>query len=126
MKKNKRTSEEQQSKYQHLINQLLTLFFSGIYITTKEMMDIYAKLGYETASKNREILLKNLLTTADKDHKLELAFNELIKIIQKRIESYKDLALNYPNINDISSTWIQRADTTLRLIRQQKRGNPYD
>lgn len=119
-----RRRKEEQSKYQHIINQLLTLFFSGTYISSNDMMNIANKMGYEMPSKSREIFLKNLFLEAEKDDKLDTLFDEFIKLLMARINEYKSLNIAFPSMIAVSSIWMQRANSVLRLLQQQKY-NPY-
>lgn len=119
-------NKEEKSKHQHLINQLLTLFFSGVYITNVDMINIGKKFGYDLPSKNREILLKNLFTMAENDGNLQVVLDEFLKLFNSRFEEYKKLTMNYPAINEISSNWTQKVNTIKRLLVTQKRGSLYE
>lgn len=114
------------NKYQHLINQLLTLFFSGVYITSQEMIDLAANLGIELPSKNRELILKNLFLEAEQRGQLEPLLDGFIMLLQERIQQYNALNRDYTGIQEIASVWIHKANTMIRLLHQQKRANPYE
>lgn len=114
------------NKYQHLINQLLTLFFSGVYITSQEMIDLAANLGIELPSKNRELILKNLFLEAEQRGQLEPLLDGFIMLLQERIQQYNALNRDYAGIQEIASVWIHKANTMIRLLHQQKRANPYE
>lgn len=112
-------------KYQHLQNQLLTLHFAGVYITSGDMLKVASKVGYEMPYKSREFTLKTLFVDSEKDGKFEDVCGHFMTLINSRIDAYKKLTINYPKINEVSSLWIQKANTVQRLLMQQKRGNPY-
>ncbi|RXJ55460.1 hypothetical protein [Candidatus Marinarcus aquaticus] len=114
------------NKYQYLINQLLTLFFSGVYITSQEMIDLAANLGIELPSKSRELILKNLFLEAEQRGQLESLLDGLIMLLQERIQQYNALNRDYAGIQEIASVWIHKANTMIRLLHQQKRANPYE
>lgn len=114
------------NKYQHLINQLLTLFFSGVYITSQEMIDLAANLDIELPSKSRELILKNLFLEAEQSGQLESLLDGLIMLLQERIQQYNALNRDYASIHQIASVWIHKANTMIRLLHQQKRANPYE
>lgn len=114
------------NKYQHLINQLLTLFFSGVYITSQEMIDLAANLDIELPSKSRELILKNLFLEAEQSGQLEPLLDGLIMLLQERIQQYNALNRDYARIHEIASVWIHKANTMIRLLHQQKRANPYE
>jgi hypothetical protein len=111
---------------QYMISQLLTLFFSGTYISSHDLLEIARKLEIEYPSKSRELILKNLFSLSQEQKKEEMLYNELISLIQKRSQEYKKITHLYPNIKDVSSNWINRANTMIRLLQQQKRGNIYE
>jgi hypothetical protein len=117
---------ENPSKYQHVINQLLTLYFSGVYITSKDIMVMGNALGFELPSKNREILLKTLFAECEKMEKMPQLCDGFIRLLQARLHEYKTLTSTFKSIHGISGLWIQRINTLIRLLQQQKRGNPYE
>jgi hypothetical protein len=125
MKKAPKRAQEP-NKYQHLITQLLTLFFSGTYISSHDMLSIASKLDFEMPSKNRELILKNLFLHCDENDKLEKLYDEFIFLLQQRVQAYTALSQNYPHIKEVSILWIQKATTIIRLLQQQKRSNPYE
>ncbi|QOG12403.1 hypothetical protein [Arcobacter sp. FWKO B] len=111
---------------QHMITQLLTLFFSGVYITNKDLLDIAQKLDIEFPAKSRELILKNLMTLATEQKKEQILYDLLISLLQQRISEYKKLTNLYPSIAEVSSNWVNRANTMIRLLAQNKRGNIYE
>ncbi|MEW6551890.1 MAG: hypothetical protein AB1389_07165 [Campylobacterota bacterium] len=111
---------------QHLITQLLTLFFSGVYISTKDLLDIAHKLELDFPAKSRELLLKNLFAEAQNQNKLYETYDMLIALLQARVREYKKLTALYPHIQNVSTNWINKANTMIRLIQQQKRGSIYE
>lgn len=121
-----RRKHQEVNKYQHLINQLLTLFFSGVYITSHDMMSIAQDLGFELPSKNRELILKNLFLEAEQRGQFEALIDALIALMQERVQQYNALNLDFNGIKEVSALWIQRANTIIRLLHQQKRANPYE
>jgi len=114
------------SKYQNTISQLLTLFFSGVYITSHDMLLIAKELGHELPSKNRELILKNLFLECEKNNTLQELSQKLIALLQKRVATYKQLTLNYSNISEVSTIWIQKANTMIKLLQQTVRASPYE
>jgi hypothetical protein len=117
---------EETSKYQHLVGQLLTLFFSGVYITSYDMLEIGKKLGYTFPSKHRELILKTLFLECEKENKMHLLIHQLIQLINGRIMEYQALSKNYPDIQEVSFLWIQKANTMIKLLQQHLRANPYE
>ena len=117
---------EETFKYQHLVGQMLTLFFSGVYITSHDMIHIAHELGHELPSKNRELILKNLFLECEKAHQMPQLVQKLIILLQTRIEAYSKLTQLYPTIHAVSFSWIQKAHTIIKLLQQQLRVNPYE
>lgn len=117
---------EETFKYQHLVGQMLTLFFSGVYITSHDMIHIAHELGHELPSKNRELILKNLFLECEKAHQMPQLVQKLIVLLQTRIEAYSKLTQLYPTIHAVSFSWIQKAHTIIKLLQQQLRVNPYE
>lgn len=117
---------EEVSKYQNIVNQLLTLFFSGVYITSFDMLAIAKAVDFEFPSKNRELILKNLFLHCEKENKMPLLTQKLIGLLNDRVAQYKELTKQYPNIQEVSSLWIQKAQTMIKLIQQLNRANPYE
>ena len=122
----KKRKEDDSSKHQFLINQLLTLFFSGIYITTSDLLSIAKKLGFEMPSKSREIILKNLFAQSEKERKSSLLYDELITLLQTRVLKYREITTSFPSIQSVSGQWARKSNTIIRLLQQEKRGNPYE
>lgn len=122
----KKRKEDDSSKHQFLINQLLTLFFSGIYITTSDLLRIAKKLGFEMPSKSREIILKNLFAQSEKESKSWLLYDELITLLQSRVLKYREITTSFPAIQSVSGQWARKSNTIIRLLQQEKRGNPYE
>lgn len=121
-----RRKQQEPNKHQHIINQLLTLFFSGVYITSQEMIQMAYDLGIELPSKSRELILKNLFLEAEKMNKFEALLEAFILLFQERIQQYNALNQDYPGIKEVSGAWILKANTMIRLLHQQKRANPYE
>ncbi len=117
---------EEVSKHQNIINQLLTLFFSGVYITSWDMLEIAKALDFDFPSKNRELILKNLFLHCEKENKIPQLTQQLSLLLYDRIAQYNTLTQHYPNICEVSSLWIQKAHTMIKLLQQQNRVNPYE
>jgi hypothetical protein len=117
---------EEVSKHQNSINQLLTLFFSGVYISSYDMLHMAKTLGYEYPSKNRELILKNLFAHCEAENKMIQLMQKLIQLLQERVTQYKALTHNYPNICEVSALWIQKANTMIKLLQQHTKVSIYE
>ncbi|MCK9161811.1 MAG: hypothetical protein ACOX39_08330 [Arcobacteraceae bacterium] len=111
---------------EHIISKLLTLFFSGVYISSKDLLDIAQALDIQIPAKSRELLLKNIFAKASEDGKISQLYDLLIALLQQRVYEYKSLTINYPHIQIVSHNWINKAGALIRLLQQQKRGSIYE
>ena len=118
--------EDRNNPYSGVERQLLNTFFSGIYISAKEFLDIGRDMKIDNlALKSRELLIKEIISRADKNEQtLELA-NRLVVIISERVKSYQILTDNYPKSIGIISQLVQKANASKRLIQGMVRANPY-
>lgn len=121
----KRFRQEEVSRYQDIINQLLTLYFSGVYINSDDILNISNELEFSMPSKSRELLLKNLFLEAEKSDKLDKLYELLIKLLMKRVNEYKSLQSSYPSLVTVSSNWIFKATTLIKLLQSKRVANPY-
>jgi hypothetical protein len=98
-------------------NAILPLFFSGVYITTKELLEISFSLGFEQPSKSRELLLKNLATHAESEGSMKLLYSKLNDLIESKVQKYRELEENF-EIDDVSKVWIEKALITQKVLKK--------
>jgi hypothetical protein len=122
----KKHHTEQPSPFQNLENHFLNVFHAGVYLSGQEMVDIAKKFNYDIPLKNRELVIKNLLNTANDENNLPAVVLELSHLIQNRIKTLNALALDYPNAAAYLQTMIQRSASSDKLLKQQQRSNPYE
>lgn len=122
----KKNFTENVSPFQSLENHFLNVFHAGVYISGQEMVNIGKKFNYDLPLKNRELVIKNLLNTANDDNNLQPVLMELSHLIQERMKSLNALALDYPNTAPYLQTMIQRSASSDLLLKQQQRSNPYE
>ncbi len=78
-------------------------------------MDIGKELGIENlALKNRELLIKEIVSQAEKENKLSEFAQQLNKIIANRIKEYSKLIESYPKAVKPISQLIQKANILQR------------
>ncbi len=106
--------------------QLLSTFFSGFYLTHKDIISIGEKIGVELPYKKRMMILQDLFIEAEKMGKKREVLMEFIKLIDSNIEIFKGFLANYPNASKIVSTWIRKANSTKALLQREMAGNPYE
>ena len=118
--------EERNNPYRGIEQQLLNTFFSGIYISAKEFLDIGREMGMDNlALKSRELLIKEIVSRADKNGQTPELVNRLVLIISSRIKEYQKLIDSYPKSVGIVSQLVQKANASKRLIQGMVRANPY-
>jgi hypothetical protein len=98
-------------------NAILPLFFSGVYITTKELLGISKSLGFEQPSKSRELLLKNLVTHAESECSMKMLYSKLNDLIESKVQKYRELEESF-DIDDVSRVWIEKALITQKVLKK--------
>ncbi len=109
-----------------LEKQLLALHYSGSYITNFEFKEIADSLGLEVDLADREKMVKNLLKTSGEQNRQKELFDAVCELLQKRIKEYQQLLELYPDAKDIVGGYIQKTRSTIMLLQQRSRMNPYE
>jgi hypothetical protein len=126
MNHKKGKNKKEFSKYSRVEKELLTLFFSGIYITNYELVAIGEKVNIDLPMKRREIVLKNLIATAEERGIIKDVFNLIIELIDSRIKTYKSYGNSFLHSREVISRWLQKASSIKKLIAAQTKANPYE
>ncbi len=111
--------KDKQNEYETLEKQLLSLFHSGIYISSYDIVQLGKAIGYDLPLKERNILLSRLLGNAKKDNKIKSLFDALSALIKHRAMQYTKLGNNHPHARPIISAWLQKAKATDLLIKRE-------
>ncbi len=111
--------KDKQNEYETLEKQLLSLFHSGIYISSYDIMQLGKAIGYDLPLKERNILLSKLLGDAKKDNKTKELFAAISAFIMHRAMQYTELGNNHPHARPIISAWLQKAKSTDLLIKRE-------
>jgi len=102
----------------HIINgsifdiqsELLTVFYSGVYMSKADILKLGRELGLEYPKKSRDNILKSLL----KDIESQQRDGELIEILLQYYKSKRDeysrLSQIYPESNSLFGIWLSRID----------------
>ncbi|MBU1990079.1 hypothetical protein KJ691_04960 [bacterium] len=114
------------SKFTSLENQFLNTFFSGIYISAKEFIQIGEKTGLKLGMNSRELLIKELLNKSDENGTLNQTAALLNTLIQDRIQQYHSLSMDYPASAAMLSKLAQKATATKSLLARESQRNPYE
>jgi len=122
----KKHSQSIKSKFTALENHFLNTFFSGIYISANEFINIGKKVDLNLGMNSRELLIKELLNKSDADGKLNQVVELLNTLIQERVDKYNSLSRDYPGSSNMLSNLTQKATSTKSLLARESRGNPYE
>lgn len=114
------------AELESLQKKLITLFFSGVYITSADFIDIANKLEIELPSKDRELVMKYLFNEASSKNQVDELLSHLVVLLNTRIEEYKRLTINYPAINRMSNNWINKTNSIKAIIFALKRKSIYE
>jgi len=118
--------ESDRSKFSALENHLLNTFFSGLYISAAEFIEIAKKVNIKMDMNRRELLIKELLNKSYKTEKLSNVMALLSLKIDERVKEYHQLAMSYPLANSKLANLASRANATKALLVRESRGNPYE
>jgi len=119
MKKFNNMSQNENQDFESLEKRLLSLYFSGVYISTKDIVEIGAKFGYELDFKPREILLKKLLIDAQKEGKFVDILSELRVWLKSRANLYNHLGNEHIDARDAIGLWLHKAKTTDTILKNE-------
>jgi hypothetical protein len=114
------------SKFTSIENNFLNTFFSGIYISANEFIQIGKKVELQMGMNSRELLIKELLNKSDANGTLPQVVALLDKLIQERITKYHSLSMDYPGSAMMLSTLAQKANASKSLLAASAHRNPYE
>ncbi|MBN2768150.1 MAG: hypothetical protein JXQ68_03535 [Campylobacterales bacterium] len=110
---------DKQNDYESLEKQLLSLFHSGVYISSYDIASIGEKIGYKLPLKERDILLQRLMGEAKKDAKLKDLLKLFGALIEERVKKYKILGDEHPYAREVISSWLHKAKSTHLLLQRE-------
>lgn len=122
----KRRYETERSKFTALENHFLNTFFSGLYISAGELIELGKSVDLPMEMHGREHLIKELLNKSHDAGTLPQVIAGLNKIIDARIGEYHRLSLEYPEAHGPMAKLAQKANGTKSLLARESRGNPYE
>ena len=122
----KRRYESDRSKFTALENHFLNTFFSGLYISSGELIALGKSVGLTMEMNSREKLIKELLNQSHDAGTLPQVIAALNKIIDARIGEYHRLSLEYPEAHAPMAKLAQKANGTKSLLARESRGTPYE
>ncbi len=122
----KKHHHEIRSKFLTLENHFLNTFFSGLYLSAADFINIAAMNGLDLKMHSREMLIKELLNETDKLGTIGGVVAALNHLIDERITAYHRLSLQYPHARVPLAKLAQKANGTKSLLARDIRGNPYE
>lgn len=111
------------SKFFSIENHFLNTFFSGVYLSAGDLIDIAKKNEIELSMNSREILIKDLLNKADENEKLNSVITTILTIIDERINELHRLSLEYPQSRNPLATLAQKCVGSKSLLAREMRGS---
>jgi len=116
-KKNARfKAEKEQESYSAFDRELLNTYFSGLYFSASDLVNLAKKLNLNLPIKGREILLKKIISHSHENNSLDILSSEFSKMLDKRVQEYSALLENYPNSQKVLMPLITKANATKKLI----------
>ena len=122
----KRHYQAERSKFTALENHFLNTFFSGLYFSSSDLINIGKKVDLPMQMNSRELLIKELLNKSHDAGTLSQVIVLLNKIIDERIGEYHRLSIDYPGALEPLAKLAQKANGTKNLLAREGRGNPYE
>jgi len=111
--------EDRQSEYETLEKQLLSLFHSGIYISSYDVIQIGKSIGLDMPFKERDVLLKSLFAKAKEANQFSEALRHITIFIKDRANQYTVLGNEFPHARPIITKWLQKAKATDALLKRE-------
>jgi len=109
-----------------LEKQLLATYFSGFYLTHKNIIETGKNNDIELPYKKRSVILQELFIKAKKAGKYKNVLSDFIKLIDENIASFNKYAQNYPYASSIIKRWIHKANSTKALLQRELGGSLYE
>ena len=119
-------NKESRSKFTALENHFLNTYYSGLYLSQGDFINIAKRLGFTIQMNTRELQIKELLNTAYNKNLLMQLTGILNNLIDERIQQYHSLSMDYPHARAILAKLAQKATGTKKLLARESRGNPYE
>lgn len=107
------------SSFVTLEDNLLSLFFSGTYLTNYDFVEISKKMDFDIPLKSREVTLKTLIKESKDSNRVDELKNELLNLIDSRIDEYTKLSNSYENTSIVIKDWIQKANTLKSNVKEK-------
>ncbi len=111
--------QNRQNDYESLEKHILSVFHSGVYVSSHDLVQIGNAMGNEYPYKERDILLKKMLGDARENGNFNELLAKLTALLKHRAAIYTELGNTHMAARDVISRWLQKAKTTDRLIKSE-------
>ncbi|MCH9814058.1 MAG: hypothetical protein K0U47_08970 [Epsilonproteobacteria bacterium] len=105
---------------------MLSLHSSGVYISTRDIVELGNKLEIELPYKTRRIILQKLFIEAKEKEQFANLVALISQMIDTKIQKLLETSQPYPSTSTIIQPLIQKANSTKMLLQRELRLNPYD
>ena len=122
----RRHYDSDRSKFIALESHFLNTFFSGLYFSSADFINIGKQVDIAMQMNTRDMLIKELLNKSDEEGKLQQVIAILNQYIDERIQAYHRLSIDYPGALQPLAKLAQKANGTKSLLARESRGNPYE
>jgi len=117
---------QDRSQFTALENHFLNTYFSGLYISATDLLEVAKKVNLPLQMNTREQLIKDLLNGSFAENKLDQTSQHLSNLIDSRVQAYQKLSMNYQGSNAVLSNLINKANSTKALLARESRGSVYE
>jgi len=115
----KASFEDRQSDYESLEKHLLSTYFSGVYISSYDLVQIAKRLDVELALKERDVLMRKLFGEMKEQNRLNDLLAQFMLFFKDRATAYTRLGNQHMDARDIIGSWIQKAKSTDMLLKRE-------
>ncbi len=112
--------------YEGIERQLMAVYYSGVYITNRDIVHVAQTVGLTLPLKDRTALLKELMGYAHEKGLKKEIMQGFAALFHQRIQSYQNLLEHFPQTAPVLNATIQKAQATARLLQKEARSHPYD
>ncbi len=112
--------------YEGLERQLMAVFYSGVYLTNADLVNVGKSLDLDLPLKDRMALLKEIMRHAHDNNMQIQMLQAFVRLLQERSATYNELSQNFPAAAPLINQWIQKARSTIMLLQREMRSSPYE
>ncbi|MEA3418727.1 MAG: hypothetical protein U9Q90_04945 [Campylobacterota bacterium] len=118
--------QNRQSDYESLEKHILSVYHSGVYVSSHDLVVIGKELDYDLPLKERDILLRKMLGDAKVEGKLSDLLGKLALLLKRRAQIYTQLGNEHIEAREVISGWLHKAKATDLLIKREAAKAQYE